>query len=88
MTELAKTFLAHPYAVLGTSTRETLKELEERRREAVLFGDEKNAERAFEALIHPASRLAEELRWFLPDEIPESLANSHREIIMDYIGRI
>lgn len=31
---------------------------------------------------------SEELRWFLPDEIPESLANSHREIIMDYIGRI
>ena len=64
MTELAKTFLAHPYAVLGASTRETLKELEERRRETVLFGDEKTAERAFEALIHPASRLAEELHWF------------------------
>ena len=64
MTELAKTFLAHPFAVLGASPRETLKELEERRREAVLFGDEKTAERAFEALIHPASRLAEELRWF------------------------
>lgn len=64
MTELAKTFLEHPYAVLGASSRETVKKLEERRREAALFGDEQNAERAFEALIHPASRLAGELRWF------------------------
>ena len=30
---------------------------------------------------------SEELRWFLPDEIPDSLANSHRRIIWDYIGK-
>ena len=30
---------------------------------------------------------SEELRWFKPSEIPESLANSHRQIIEDYIER-
>ncbi|MBE6827119.1 MAG: NUDIX domain-containing protein [Ruminococcaceae bacterium] len=30
---------------------------------------------------------SEELRWFLPSEIPESLANSHRQIILDYVKK-
>ena len=28
---------------------------------------------------------SEELRWFAPDEIPDSLARTHKEIIEDYI---
>ena len=30
---------------------------------------------------------SEELRWFSVDEIPDSLANSHRQIITDYINQ-
>ena len=30
---------------------------------------------------------SEELRWFYPDKIPEAIANSHRRIIWDYIGK-
>ena len=72
MTELAESLKRHPCAVLGVPAWASLAELEQKRRDAALFGDERMAEKALEALTHPASRLTAELRWFPGMDLQET----------------
>lgn len=58
------TFRNHPFRVLGASPRDTRAALAERQADLALFGDDGASEEALAALLHPATRLEAELRWF------------------------
>lgn len=58
------TYRNHPFRVLGASPRDTRAALAERQADLALFGDDGASEEALAALLHPATRLEAELRWF------------------------
>ena len=64
MTETAERYRAHPFRVLGASSKSTREQLVALRTEAALFGRDEAAEDALTALLHPESRLKAEIRWF------------------------
>lgn len=58
------TYRDHPFRVLDASPRDTRAALAERQADLALFGDDGASEEALAALLHPATRLEAELRWF------------------------